>query len=81
MKPPNDPILITGGGSRHWLRNSKATHGTLQHYSDAPAAISQIDRVKAAFPKLHPFEADVSDPKAIAKLDDEVTKHFPDSHF
>src|SRR5260370_13081631 len=37
-----------------------------------------MDRAKAAFPKLHPFRSDVSDPKAIATLYEQVNKQFPE---
>jgi len=40
-----------------------------------------LDRAKAAFPKLHIFQSDVSDPKAIAALYEKVTKQFPGSMF
>ena len=36
-----------------------------------------MDRAKAAFPKIHTFQSDVSDPKAIATLYENVTKQFP----
>src|SRR5260370_14749112 len=37
-----------------------------------------MDRAKAAFPKVHTFRSDVSDPKAIATLYENVTKQFPE---
>src|SRR5438477_8124590 len=37
-----------------------------------------MDRVKAAFPNIHTSRSDVSDPKAIATLYEEVTKQFPE---
>src|SRR5437899_5754240 len=37
-----------------------------------------MDRAKAAFPKIHTFRSDVSDPKAIATHYDDVTKQFPE---
>jgi uncharacterized oxidoreductase len=35
-----------------------------------------MDRAKAAFPKIHTFRSDVSDPKAIATLYENVTKQI-----
>ena len=37
-----------------------------------------MDRAKAAFPKIHTFQSDLSDPKAIATLYEQVTKQFPE---
>src|SRR5260370_6974277 len=37
-----------------------------------------MDRAKAAFPKIHTFRSDVSDPDAIATLYEEVTRQFPE---
>jgi len=39
---------------------------------------AKLDRAKAAFPKIHAFQSDVSDPKAIATLYEEVTRQFPE---
>jgi uncharacterized oxidoreductase len=37
-----------------------------------------MDRAKKAFPKIHTFRSDVSDPKAIATLYEQVTVQFPE---
>ena len=37
---------------------------------------AKMDRAKAAFPNIHTFQSDVSDKKAIATLDENVTKQF-----
>src|SRR5438876_6376683 len=42
---------------------------------------AKMDRAKAAFPKIHTFRSDVSDPEAIATLYEEVTKQFPELNF
>src|SRR5260370_36289209 len=39
---------------------------------------AKLDRAKAAFPKIHPFRSDVSDPKAIGTLYEQVAKQFPE---
>jgi len=39
---------------------------------------AKMDRAKAAFPQIHTFRSDVSDPKAIASLYEQVTEQFPE---
>jgi short-subunit dehydrogenase involved in D-alanine esterification of teichoic acids len=39
---------------------------------------SKMHRAKAAFPNIHTFLSDVSDPNAIATLYEQVTKQFPE---
>src|SRR6202023_1653038 len=39
---------------------------------------AKMDRAKAAYPTIHTFRSDVSDPEAIATLYEEVTKQFPE---
>jgi uncharacterized oxidoreductase len=39
---------------------------------------TKMDRAKAAFPKIHTFRSDVSDPEAIATLYEKVTQQFPE---
>src|SRR6266446_1041556 len=38
---------------------------------------NRVTKAKVAFPKIHTFQSDVSDPKAIAALYEKVTKQFP----
>jgi len=40
-----------------------------------------MDRAKAAFPSIHTFRSDVSDPEAIATLYEKVTNSFPSLTF
>ena len=42
---------------------------------------AKMDGAKAAYPKIHTFRSDVSDPKEIATLYGEVTKQFPELNF
>src|SRR5258707_7572078 len=39
---------------------------------------AKMDRAKATIPKIHTFQSDVSDPKAIIALYEKVTKQFPE---
>jgi uncharacterized oxidoreductase len=52
--------------SRHrWRVEELTTRSTILNTGRDQA---KMDRAKAAFPKLHTFGSDVSDPKAIATL-------------
>ena len=78
MKLTSDTILITGGGSGigyELARQLTALGNTILITGRDQA---KMDRVKAAFPKVHTFRSDVSDPKAIASLYETVTKQFPE---
>ena len=74
MKLTNDTILITGGGSGigyELTRQLTALGDTILITGRDQA---KMDRVKVAFPKIHTFRSDVSDPEAIAALYEEVSK-------
>ena len=78
MKLTSNTILITGGGSGigyELTRQLTALGNTILITGRDQA---KMDRAKAAFPKLHTFQSDVSDPKAIATLYEQVTKQFPE---
>jgi uncharacterized oxidoreductase len=70
--------LITGGGSGigYELTKQLAALGNTILITGRDQA--KMDRAKAAFPKVHTFRSDVSDPKAIATLYENVTKRFPE---
>jgi short-subunit dehydrogenase involved in D-alanine esterification of teichoic acids len=77
MKLRSNTILITGGGSGigyELTRQLTALGNTILITGRDQA---KMDRAKAAFPNIHTFRSDVSDPKAIATLYEEVTKQFP----
>src|ERR1700758_2737242 len=78
MKLTSDTILITGGGSGigYELTKQLAALGNTILITGRDQA--KMDRAKAAFPKIHTFRSDVSDPKAIATLYEETTNRFPE---
>src|SRR6266571_7841432 len=78
MKLTSNTILITGGagGIGYELTKQLATLGNTILITGRDQA--KLDRAKAAFPKIHTFQSDVSDPKAIVILYEKVTKQFPE---
>ena len=76
MKLRSNTILITGGagGIGYELTKQLTALGNTILITGRDQAT--MDRAKAAFPKMHTFRSDVSDPKAIATLYEEVTKQF-----
>src|SRR6266853_1620950 len=78
MKLTSNTILITGGagGIGYELTKQLTALGNTILITGRDQA--KMDRAKAAFPKLHTFRGDVSDPQAIATLYEEVTKQFPE---
>src|SRR6202167_2817330 len=78
MKLTSNTILITGGvsGIGYELTKQLTALGNTILITGRDQA--KLDRAKAAFPKIHTFQSDVSDPKAIAALYEKVTKQFPE---
>ncbi len=78
MKLRSNTILITGGagGIGYELTKQLTALGNTLLITGRDQA--KMDRAKAAFPKIHTFRSDVSDPEAIATLYEEVTKQFPE---
>jgi uncharacterized oxidoreductase len=81
MKLTSNTILITGGagGIGYELTKQLTALGNTILITGRDQA--KLDRAKAAFPKIHTFQSDVSDPEAIATLYEKVSKHFPSSTF
>ena len=77
MKLTGNTILITGGagGIGYELTKQLSALGNTILITGRNQA--KMDRAKAAFPKIHSYRSDVSDPKAIAALYEEVTNQFP----
>src|SRR5258708_35485821 len=77
MKLTSNTILITGGagGIGYELTRQLTALGNTILITGRDQA--KMDRAKAVFPQLHTFRSDVSDPKAIATLYEQVTKQFP----
>src|ERR1700736_4897178 len=78
MKLTSNTILITGGagGIGYELTKQLTALGNTILITGRDHA--KMDRAKAAFPNVHTFLSDVSDPKAIATLYGKVTKQFPE---
>src|SRR5258706_3476360 len=77
MKLRSNTIPITGGGSGIGYELTKQLTALGNTILITGRDQAKLDRAKAAFPKLHIFRSDVSDPKAIAALYEKVTKQFP----
>ena len=78
MKLSSNTILITGGASGIGYELTKQLTALGNTILITGRDQAKMDRAKAAFPKVHTFRSDVSDPKAIATLYEEVTKQFPE---
>src|SRR5258708_25365391 len=78
MKLTGNTILITGGASGIGYELTKQLTALGNTILITGRDQAKMDRAKAAFPKIHTFRSDVSDPKAIATLYEEVTKQFPE---
>ena len=78
MKLTSNTILITGGGSGIGYELTKQLTALGNTILITGRDQAKMNRAKAAFPKIHTLRSDVSDPKAIATLYEEVTKQFPE---
>src|SRR6202043_3683342 len=76
MKLTSNTILITGGASGIGYELTKQLTALGNTILITGRDQAKMDRAKAAFPSIHTFRSDVSDPKAIATLYEEVTKQF-----
>src|SRR5260370_37417493 len=77
MKLTSNTILITGGASGIGYELTKQLTALGNTILITGRDQAKMDRAKAAFPKIHTFRSDVSDPTAIAILYEHDTKHFP----
>src|SRR6476661_8615566 len=68
MKLTSNTILITGGGSGIGYELTKQLTALGNTILITGRDQAKMDRAQAAFPKVHTFRSDVSDPKAIAAL-------------
>src|SRR5216684_1895575 len=78
MKLTSNTILITGGASGIGYELTKQLTALGNTILITGRDQAKMDRAKAAFPKIHTFRSDVSDPEAIATLYEKVTKQFPE---
>src|SRR3984885_12636019 len=78
MKLTSNTILITGGGSGIGYELTKQLTALGNTILITGRDQAKMGRAKAAFPKIHTFRSDVSDPKAIATLYEQVIEQFPE---
>src|SRR5437868_11431359 len=78
MKLTSNTILITGGGSGIGYELTKQLTALGNAILITGRDQAKMDPAKAAVPNIHTFRSDVSDPKAIATLYEQVTKQFPE---
>ncbi len=78
MKLTKETILITGGASGIGFELAKQLIqlGNIVLITGRDQA--KLDRAKKQIPKIHTYQSDVSDPKAIVALFDKVTRDFPE---
>ncbi len=78
MKLTSNTILITGGASGIGYELTKQLTALGNTILITGRDQAKMDRAKAAFPQIHTFRSDVSDPQAISALYEKVTKQFPE---
>src|SRR6202165_1931009 len=78
MKLTSNTILITGGAGGIGYELTKQLPALGNKILNTGRDQAKLDRAKATFPKIHTFQSDVSDPKAIIALYEKVTKQFPE---
>ena len=78
MKLSSNTILITGGASGIGYELTKQLRALGNTILITGRDQAKMDRAKVAFPKIHTFRSDVSDPEAIAILYEKVTNQFPE---
>ncbi|WP_091152707.1 SDR family oxidoreductase [Mucilaginibacter pineti] len=77
MKLSNNTILITGGTSGFGLQFATQLLALGNTVIITGRNEAKLHQTKNLLPALHVFQSDVSDPKAISQLFEEVTKQFP----
>src|ERR1700721_3228177 len=76
MKLKSNTILIPGGASGIGYELTKQLTALGNTILITGRDQAKMNRAKAALPGIHTFRSDVSDPRAIATLYEEVTKQF-----
>ena len=79
MKLRSNTILITGGASGIGYELTKQLTALGNTILITGRDQAKMDRAKAAFPNIHTFRSDVSDPDAIATLYKRSPNSFPSS--
>lgn len=77
MQLNDNTILITGGASGIGLELVKQLSPYNNTILITGRDAGKLEKAKKLFPKIHTFQSDVSDPKAINALFEKVTKEFP----
>jgi uncharacterized oxidoreductase len=77
MELKNSTVLITGGTSGIGLEFVKqlTQHGV--NIIITGRDVAKLEQAKKQFPQIHTFQSDVSNPKDIEQLYQQVTKQFP----
>jgi len=78
MELKNSTILITGGTSGIGLEFAKQLTDQNANIIVTGRNLNALNETKKAFPKIHTFQSDLSNPKDIEKLFKEVTQKFPE---
>lgn len=78
MQVSGNTILITGGASGIGFELVKQLSPLNNTILITGRDQAKLDQAKKQFPKIHTFQSDVSDPKAISTLYSLVTKEFPE---
>ncbi len=78
MDLSNNTVLITGGTSGFGYEFASRLIDLGNTVIITGRDQSRLDQTKKQLPKIHTFQSDVSDPKAIAKLYEKVIEQFSD---
>jgi uncharacterized oxidoreductase len=78
MDLSNNTVLITGGTSGFGYEFASRLLDMGNTVIITGRNQSKLDQTKKQLPKVHTFQSDVSDPKAIAELYNQVINQFPD---
>jgi uncharacterized oxidoreductase len=78
MRMTKNTILITGGTSGIGFEFIRQLSELDNNIIVTGRDIKKLEQTKKSFPKVHTIQSDVSDPKAIVTLHEQVTKQFPD---
>jgi uncharacterized oxidoreductase len=78
MELSNNTILITGGTSGFGYEFAERLLALGNTVIITGRDQTKLDQAKKQLPRIHTFQSDVSEPKAIAELHEQITKQFPE---